>query len=107
MSRTVISETCSTPSIIDSASASSSLRSNAPRSRSSSSSRSSGSRVRSADSRSSSVGLSGFVRSSRRRSSRLIGRRAPRTGRDSPSRGEERGLARFHRARASRSASWS
>ena len=59
MSRTVISETDSTPSIIDSASASSSLRSNAPRIRSISSSRSSGSRVSSADRRSSSVGFAG------------------------------------------------
>ena len=56
MSRTVISDTDSTPSIIDSASASNSRRSNAPRSRSISSSRSSGSRVSSADRRSSSEG---------------------------------------------------
>ncbi len=59
MSRTVISETDSTPSIIDSASASSSRRSNAPRIRSISSSRSSGSRVSSAERRSSSVGFAG------------------------------------------------
>ena len=58
MSRTVVSDTDSTPSIIDSASASSRRRSNAPRSSAISSSRSSGSRVRNADSRSSSVGLS-------------------------------------------------
>ena len=85
MSRTVISDTCSTPSIIDSASASSSLRSNAPCRSSSSSSRSSGSRVRSADRRSSSVGLSGAL--SARRPSRL--RQASRArvrDRDSPAR---------------------
>ena len=82
MSRTVVSDTASTPSIIDSASASSSRRSNAPRSRSSSSSRSSGSRVRSAESRSSSVGCSSaFVVGS---SIRCVRRRAPRTDRDSP-----------------------
>ena len=61
MSRTVISDTCSTPSIIDSASASSSLCSNAPCRSSSSSSRSSGSRVRKADSRSSKRRLVGLV----------------------------------------------
>ena len=98
MSRTVISDTCSTPSIIDSASASSSLRSKAPCRSSSSSSRSSGSRVRNADSRSSSVGLSACR--SRRRPSVSGGAAArPRVGVGDAERGEDRGLARLHRAR--------
>ena len=64
ISRTVISDTESTPSIIDSPSASSRRRSNAPRSRSFSSSRSSGSRVRKAVNRSRSVGFASGLSSS-------------------------------------------
>ena len=92
MSRTVISDTCSTPSIIESASASRSLCSNAPCRSSSSSSRSSGSRVRNADSRSSSVGLSALSLRSSLIALAAHGRRharkdpAPRARQGSPTR---------------------
>ena len=98
MSRAVISDTCSTPSIIDSASASSSWRSNAPCSSSTSCSRSSGSRIRNADRRSSRRGLCGlgWGKSSMRMRDELLRTTGfVRTDRDSPAQRESR-LQRFH-----------
>ena len=94
MSRTVVSDTDSTPSIIDSASPSTSLRSKAPRMMATRSSRSSGSRISSAESRSSSVGLSwpgSFLSSSM---GSWASARGVRVG--EPEGGQDRGFPRLH-----------